>query len=137
MVLIAGLEPARYCYHRILSPKRLPFRHISFIGAPPETRTPDPFIKSEMLYHWASGTNFGWVSWIRTNGMQESKSCALPLGYNPIMVDRDGFEPSKPRVADLQSAAFGRFATCPCSNICKLKQILYDNYNILQAKYIS
>ena len=26
----------------------------------------------------------GWGSWIRTNGMQESKSCALPLGDTPI-----------------------------------------------------
>lgn len=39
-------------------------------GAPPETRTPDPFIKSEMLYHWASGTIIGWVGWIRTNACQ-------------------------------------------------------------------
>ena len=51
MVLKEGLEPSRYCYHRILSPVRLPFRHFSINGAPPETRTPDPFIKSEMLYH--------------------------------------------------------------------------------------
>ena len=28
--------------------------------------------------------SFGWGSWIRTNGMQESKSCALPLGDTPI-----------------------------------------------------
>ena len=27
---------------------------------------------------------YGWGSWIRTNGMQESKSCALPLGDTPI-----------------------------------------------------
>ena len=26
----------------------------------------------------------GWARWIRTIGMQESKSCALPLGYSPI-----------------------------------------------------
>ena len=24
-----------------------------------------------------------WTSWIRTNKMQESKSCALPFGYSP------------------------------------------------------
>ena len=51
MVLKEGLEPSRYFYHRILSPVRLPFRHFSIYGVPPETRTPDPFIKSEMLYH--------------------------------------------------------------------------------------
>ena len=27
---------------------------------------------------------YGWDSWTRTNEMQESKSCALPLGYIPI-----------------------------------------------------
>ena len=27
---------------------------------------------------------FGWGGWIRTTGMQESKSCALPLGDTPI-----------------------------------------------------
>ena len=27
---------------------------------------------------------FGWGRWIRTIGMQESKSCALPLGDTPI-----------------------------------------------------
>ncbi len=52
-------------------------------GVPPETRTPDPFIKSEMLYHWASGTN--WLGRVDSNHrMSESKSDALPLGYNPI-----------------------------------------------------
>lgn len=29
------------------------------------------------------------------------------------MVGRDGFEPPKPEVTDLQSAAFSHFATCP------------------------
>ena len=51
-------------------------------GVPPETRTPDPFIKSEMLYHWASGTY--WLGRVDSNHrMSESKSDALPLGYNP------------------------------------------------------
>ena len=27
---------------------------------------------------------YGWSSWIRTSGMTESKSVALPLGYTPI-----------------------------------------------------
>jgi hypothetical protein len=27
---------------------------------------------------------FGWASWIRTSGMTESKSVALPLGYSPL-----------------------------------------------------
>ena len=29
---------------------------------------------------------FGWDSWIRTNGMTESKSVALPLGYIPAVI---------------------------------------------------
>ena len=46
--------------------------------------------------------------------MSESKSDALPLGYEAIyMVERDGFEPSKPKVTDLQSVAFSHFATSP------------------------
>lgn len=28
--------------------------------------------------------SYGWDSWIRTSGMTESKSVALPLGYTPI-----------------------------------------------------
>ena len=113
MVLKEGLEPSRYCYHRILSPVRLPFRHFSINGAPPETRTPDPFIKSEMLYHWASGTIIGWVGWIRTNACQNQNLMPYRLATTQLMVDRSGFEPLNPREADLQSAAFGRFAICP------------------------
>ncbi len=113
MVLKKGLEPLRYCYHRILSPVRLPFRHFSINGAPPETRTPDPFIKSEMLYHWASGTIIGWVGWIRTNACQNQNLMPYRLATTQLMVDRSGFEPLNPREADLQSAAFGRFAICP------------------------
>ena len=46
--------------------------------------------------------------------MSESKSDALPLGYEAIfVVERDGFEPSNPEGADLQSAAFNHFATSP------------------------
>ena len=45
--------------------------------------------------------------------MTESKSVALPLGYSPIMVEGDGFEPPNPEGADLQSAAFSHFATPP------------------------
>ena len=49
--------------------------------------------------------------------MSESKSDALPLGYeaigNKIMVERDGFEPSNSMRTDLQSVAFSLFATSP------------------------
>ena len=29
----------------------------------------------------------GWASWIRTSGMRESKSLALPLGDSPIQLN--------------------------------------------------
>ena len=49
--------------------------------------------------------------------MPESKSGALPLGYTPTfnlrMVEEDGFEPPNPLGNDLQSSAFGLFATPP------------------------
>ena len=112
MVLKEGLEPSRYCYHRILSPVRLPFRHFSNMVSHRrlELRTPSLKVKcstTELVGHI-------WLGRVDSNHrMSESKSDALPLGYNPTMVDRSGFEPLKPWVADLQSAAFGRFAICP------------------------
>ena len=49
--------------------------------------------------------------------MSESKSDALPLGYEAIsVVERDGFEPSNPTGTDLQSVAFSHFATSPTIN---------------------
>ena len=47
--------------------------------------------------------------------MSESKSDALPLGYeaNSKVVERDGFEPSNSKRTDLQSVAFSHFATSP------------------------
>jgi hypothetical protein len=50
-----GIEPTRYCYHRILSPARLPIpplrREQYFKNGVLETiRTSDPLIKSQLLY---------------------------------------------------------------------------------------
>ena len=47
--------------------------------------------------------------------MSESKSDALPLGYTPIVVEEDRFELPNPEGIDLQSTAFGHFATPPDS----------------------
>ena len=55
----AGIEPARYCYHRILSPARLPIpplRH-KLDGDPEAIRTLDPLIKSQLLYRLSYGVN--------------------------------------------------------------------------------
>lgn len=38
-----------------------------------------------------------WLGWVGSNHrVPESKSGALPLGYSPKMVGREGFEPPKP-----------------------------------------
>ena len=62
--------------------------------------------------------------------MIESKSIAFPLGYSPIMVGSDGFEPPKHEVTDLQSAAFGHFANYP------IKSSLFANTLILYNRFL-
>ena len=87
---------------RILSPVRLPIpplRHLNMVsrwGFEPQT----PWLKVKCSTGWASETNIiGCLGWIRTSGMQESKSCALPLGYEAKLqvVERGGFEPPNPK----------------------------------------
>ena len=52
MVLKVGIEPTRYCYHRILSPARLPIPPLKqlYNGVSETIRTSDPLIKSQLLY---------------------------------------------------------------------------------------
>ena len=45
--------------------------------------------------------------------MQESKSCALPLGYTPISGGEGQIRTAEPKGTELQSAAFSHFATSP------------------------
>ena len=45
--------------------------------------------------------------------MQESKSCALPLGYTPINGGEGQIRTAEPKGTELQSAAFSHFATSP------------------------
>ena len=45
-----GIEPVRYRYRRILSPVRLPVPPPGQDGHSLENRTPDPLIKSQVLY---------------------------------------------------------------------------------------
>ena len=57
--------------------------------------------------------------------MSESKSDALPLGYTPTkVVEEDGFEPPNPLGIDLQSTAFGHFATLPSTLKFFLKKMV-------------
>ena len=63
MVPKAGLGPAQYCYQRILSPSRLPIPPLRQVvklknsGDPGEIRTPDPLIKSQLLYQLSYGVS--------------------------------------------------------------------------------
>ena len=45
--------------------------------------------------------------------MTESKSVALPLGYTPINGGGGRIRTTEPKGTELQSAAFGHFATPP------------------------
>ena len=40
-------------------------------------------VKDEVAATLIEDFSSNWASWIRTNEMQESKSCALPLGDSP------------------------------------------------------
>ena len=53
--------------------------------------------------------------------MQESKSCALPLGYTPISGGEGQIRTAEPKGTELQSAAFSHFATSP--SWCRLKDL--------------
>ena len=48
--------------------------------------------------------------------MRESKSRALPLGYEAITGGERWIRTIEPEGTDLQSAAFGHFATLPYKN---------------------
>lgn len=57
-----------------------------------------------------------WAGWIRTNEMQESKSCALPLGDSPIMAEENLMILLWKSHGDNLSLSFKR--------LCKLLQLL-------------
>ena len=63
MVPGAGVEPAWYCYHRILSPARLPIPPLGHKldgfrdGDSDAIRTHDPLIKSQLLSQLSYGVN--------------------------------------------------------------------------------
>ena len=76
------------------------------------------------LARWCSTTELlpqKWLGYLDSNqGMTESKSVALPLGYTPTMemifkLNGGGgqIRTAEPEGADLQSAAFSHFATPP------------------------
>ena len=83
---------------------------------------------------------YGRVSWIRTSEMQESKSCALPLGDNPILAERVGFEPTVGcPITSFQGwllKPLGHLSVFPClyitasGNIC---QVIFPYRNIKET----
>ena len=78
----AGLEPAQYCYHRILSPARLPIPPPRLENGVSETiRTSDPLIKSQLLYLLSYGDSY--ITWCRLQDLNpqptDYKSVALPI----------------------------------------------------------
>ena len=80
------------------------------IGDSEETRTPDPLIKSQLLYH----LSYRVIVCSRASGQTLFPTSRPTIGSSANkMVETGGFEPPNPEGADLQSAAFSHFATSP------------------------
>ena len=77
LVPLTGLEPVRILLRGILSPLCLPI--------PPQR----PLISINIITYFIEIVKIfiGWDGWIRTSGMTESKSVALPLGYIPFSIN--------------------------------------------------
>ena len=113
--------------------KHIKFRHFSRISQTkkPKTKIGEkeraPFYSALLMRHrgfeprttwlkvkcstnWANipslaFTRPNWASWIRTSVMQESKSCALPLGDSPLSLIQGGYRDSNPGPPEPQSGA--------------------------------
>ena len=97
-----GIEPVWYCYHRILSPARLPIPPPGHdFGDPLEIRTPDPLIKSQVLYRlsqWIICNN--WLGWLDSNQRNDRvKVCCLTSWLHPktYLVGGGRFELPNPK----------------------------------------
>ena len=69
---------------------------------------------SKRLYHQLREVY--WASWIRTNEMQESKSCAFPLGDSP-------------ELQRYKNRYYARIYLCKCGGICQIVEKLEINNN--------
>ena len=101
-----------------------------------------PWLKVKCSTGWASETdlvNFGCLGWIRTSEMQESKSCALPLGYEAIISSggERWIRTIEPEGTDLQSAAFSLFAISPygAKNRNRTRNLLITSQLLYQLSY--
>ena len=70
--------------------------------------------------------------------MQESKSCALPLGYEAIDGGERWIRTTEPEGTDLQSAAFSHFAISPydgAENRNRTRNLLITSQLLYQLSY--
>jgi hypothetical protein len=67
------------------------------------------------------------------------KAEILPLNYTRIMVEGEGFEPSKSVTTDLQSAPFGHSGTPPCGagDGTRTRDLLITSQLLYQLSYTS
>ena len=94
----AGIEPARYYLPQDFKSCASTYSAIqAYIknGDPEAIRTPDPLIKSQLLYRLSYG-----VKWCRLQELNpqptDYKSVALPIELSRQMVENVGLEPTTP-----------------------------------------
>src|SRR5690606_17744935 len=97
MVPREGIEPSRYCYHRILSPARLPIPPPRRENGVSETnRTSDPLINSQLLHR----LSYGDIPWCRLQDLNpqpiDYKSTGRSVELHRKMVEANGIEPPTP-----------------------------------------
>lgn len=82
MVELAGYDPTKGDYKSPILPIKLQLHMVGIVELE-STRLTALEPRSSASANFAIPP-CGWAGWIRTNGMHEPKSCALPLGDNPI-----------------------------------------------------
>ena len=111
---------------RILSPVRLPVsppgQYFLKNGDPQAIRTPDPLIKSQMLYRLSQRVIIYWLGYLDSNqGDDRVKVCCLTAWLYPNRWWRRADSNHRTKGTELQSAAFSHFATPP--SWCRLKDL--------------
>ena len=104
-----GLEPSRYCYQRILSPLRLPFRH------PGKS---EKYIRPEYV---APAKYKGFVFSNIAEGMvgpEELESSTSPL--SGVCSNQLSYEPARQLIYQMMQKVFVTVVTrCQCNVVCK------------------
>ena len=86
MVGMTGLEPAASCSQSKHSTKLsyIPGGSSGIYVYFREVKSISFVLPEPMSKKWIPSIEGGWASWIRTSGMVDSKSTAVPLGYDPV-----------------------------------------------------